>query len=532
MNKIGSIGELLLDRAGREENRVFMISPNGAAMTYGALARSAQRLASALDERGVRPGDHVVLALGNRPEFLEIWFALSLLGAVTVPIDPMEAGERLRHVIADSDAAWLLAQPDSSACASGLGLSKTIRAVFSIDTRLPGMPSPGVESLRELHDAAPVRSYAPRRREDNVCSILYTSGSTGDPKGVIYSSRQYIEHARTFNELARVTADDTFYTCLPLFHHSAACLTTIGSLIARSRMALSERFGASTFWEEVGATSSTLFHAIGSMLTALLAETPSDREKTHLVRIAISGGLTKERLDEVQTRFGLQVAEVYGMTEIGLAIMNPKSSRRPGSLGVAVPYCEATILRDDGAEAAAMETGELVFREREPGILFSGYYKRPELSAEFRRGGHLHTGDLAYKAGDGFFYFVDRKKDSLQRSGTLSSLAIESKLGRHPTIRGVAVVARPGGDGDDMLVAFVVIRPGASLTAEQFFMFAEQVLPGRAVPDYVEFLEDFPMTPTNKVRKSELRARELSTATARRMRLLDQGRRSGPEPVF
>lgn len=510
-----TIAEELLEKALQEADRCFVTSSDGMRTTYSDLALHAQEVASALRAQGVSRGDHVALLLPNRQEFLFSWFALSLLGAIIVPLNPEHRGETLLHFLNDADVKWVIVDGRRSgeyhsAIERAPGVERTFAWMFG-SRELSKTTTTCLDALREGHVGA---TYSPVSISHDINSILYTSGTTGLPKGVMISNHQYLAHARVFARWAGLGPQDNLYTCLPLFHHNAECITTIAALCCSGEMFLAERFSASRFWHEISQARATVFNAVGAMLMMLVGREPTAEETGHRVRLIVSAGLAQEQFENVQTRFGVRVTEVYGMSELGLALMNPLSQPRPGSLGVPVDHCEAAVVRDDGTRAEVDEPGELILREREPGILFRGYYNHPDATARFRRDGWLHTGDRAHVDAAGYFYFGGRIVDSIRRRGeNISPAQVELILTSHPGIELAAVVGIPSPLGEHDVLACVVPSGGWDLAPEEVYEYAAGVMPAYMLPEYIRIMRELPLTATNRVKKHVLRDAGIDDAT-------------------
>jgi crotonobetaine/carnitine-CoA ligase len=296
--------------------------------------------------------------------------------------------------------------------------------------------------------------------------------------------------------------DDIFFTFLPLYHFNAQCLTTVTTLIAEAEMVLSDKFSASRFWDEIRKYKATQFNYLGAVIPILAKQSPKPDDLDNPVRVGFGAGCPQAVMDEVEKRFGFKCLEGFGMTEIGIPIHVRVNDRRPGSCGKVLDIYEIKLVDDEDNEVPVGEPGEIIFRPREPFTMMLGYYNMPEKTLETYRNLWFHTGDLAKKDKDGYFYFVDRKKDALRRRGeNISSFEVERAINTHPAVLESAAVAVKSELAEDEVKICVVLKPGAALTPEELIKHANDRMPYFAVPRYVEFMESLPKTPTERVQK-------------------------------
>jgi crotonobetaine/carnitine-CoA ligase len=348
-----------------------------------------------------------------------------------------------------------------------------------------------------------------------VAAILYTSGTTGPPKGVMIPHNAYavagLEFVRNY---VRIRADDVLYTSLPLFHVNAQQLTTMGALISGRPMALAERFSASGFFDDLARHGATVFNYIGAMLTMLHKQPPRPDDARGPARLAIGGAAPASLWRDFERRFGLRILEIYGLTETATVCLgNPPDDVRVGRVGMPVSWAEVRVEDGEGVEAPPDAPGEIVVRARRPDTLFLGYYRREEATAEAMRGGWFHTGDRGVRDADGYFTFLDRLKDCIRRRGeNISSYEVERTLNEHPAVAESAAVGVPSDLGEEEVKAYVVLRPGAELAPAELIEFCSVRMADFMVPRYVELREELPKTATQRVQKFALRAEGIGGA--------------------
>jgi carnitine-CoA ligase len=286
------------------------------------------------------------------------------------------------------------------------------------------------------------------------------------------------------------------------------------AMIAEAEMVLSDKFSASRFWDDIRKYKATQFNYLGAVIPILnkQAEKPDDHDNP--VRIAFGAGCPQNVMDQFEKRFGVTCMEGFGMSEIGLAIHVTVGDRRPGSCGKVLDIYEIKLVDDFDNEVPIGEPGEILFRPKEPFTMMLGYYNMPEKTLESYQNLWFHTGDLAKKDADGYYYFVDRKKDSLRRRGeNISSFEVERAINTHPKVLESAAVAVSSELAEDEVKICVVLKPGETLTHEELIKHAADRMPYFAVPRYVEFLESLPKTPTERVQKFQLRQAGITANT-------------------
>jgi len=504
-----SNAELLERRAEEDPDRVFLRFGAGA-WTFREARDTVARLAGGLRSSGVGVGDKVAVMLPNSPAFVFSSLACAWVGAVEVPLNTALKGDVLRHQIADSDTALaivdagLLARFDA-ACPAAAAVTRVV---------VGDAPSADdVARFDDLSDAEPIARTPVR--VSTLAAIMYTSGTTGRAKGVEVTHGHAGRFARDWIEAVRYTREDVLLTPLPLFHTIARTLGVLPTLMLGSQICVVPRFSASGFWDDVRRYDPTVVHGIFGIVPILLNMSPRPDDRDHRVRSFYIGpsGLSPA----FEARFGIEVIEVYGATETGVVtVFEPDGERRPGSCGRAnsATY-EVDLFDDEDRPVADGEIGELVVRSREPWTMLTGYYGRPEETAVAFRNLWFHTGDYGRRDEDGFYYFVDRKKDAIRRRGeNITSSDVERAVNAHPAVAENAVIAVPSDLGEDEVMACIVLHPGTELDYVEMIRFLDDRLPYFMVPRYLEVLPELPKTANEKVQKVELRHRGQDGLTA------------------
>lgn len=479
-------------------------------ITYQQLQEQSLKVAGLFHGLGIRKGDRVCLFLQNCPEFLYCWFGLARLGAIGVPINTAYKHEETAYIINDAGAVVLVchrslldviqqARKKAPQLAQVLVLNDTGEDLQADDDFQALL-----RRTQSYSNTKTVRSY-------DVSMLVYTSGTTGKPKGVMITHEMYVAAGQGFATWTEATPADRFFTCLPYFHANTHYYSTMGSLAAGASLVMVERFSATRFWEQVRQSGATIVNFIGMMLPVLLKQPQTEAERDHAVRLFYgSPAFPPDVLAAFEARFGLRVLIGFGTTETCYGTIERIGlSRRPGSSGFPRWHPdprftnEIRIVDENSNPLLPNQVGEIAIRN--PAVT-PGYWHDEQRTHEALRGGWFHTGDLGRLDEDGYLYVVDRKKDVIRRRGeNISSQEVEEVLRRHPKILDCAVIAVPSELGEDEVKAVIVPRPGEPLTPEEVIYWCAERLAYFKVPRYLEFRDDLPRTPSLRVRKDLLR---------------------------
>ena len=514
------LGSILRDRADAHGDRPYLRYGDGGWVTYGEMNERANRIANGLIARGVQRGESVSVMLPNCEEFLQCWYGILKAGAVMSSINTAYKGDFLSWTINLVEARTLFI---SDAFLDRLDFIRDelplLERVIVVPSAAPTGPDPAVafEPLESLMQAPATEPGVEYSWTDDA-RIMFTSGTTGRSKGVIkqnaadyFSARGSLQYMSTRRG---VPVDDmhaeTWFSCLPLFHSNAQVLCAYPALIAGGRVAYVERFSGTRFWEQAIDMGATMFNGIGAMLYFLWNQPPSDLDRAHSVHSVLAAPAPRDIYFEFEERFGLQLIEGYGLTETGVCtVMDPTQPVRLGSCGRANPGYEVTIVEPGTDRPLPPETpGEIVVDMKIPNIVMRAYYGMPEKTAEDFRNLKLHTGDLGRMDADGYVYFMDRVKDYIRRRGeNVSSMEVERQIAAHPQVKECSVIgvkADEGASSEDEIMVVLVADEGAPDPAELTHWMAER-MPYFMVPRYIRVVEALPKTPTERVRKTELR---------------------------
>jgi len=499
----------------------FLCIESVTARTYGLTtgdvgwaeaAAQVEQLRTAYAAAGYGHGHRVGLMLENRPAFLFHWFALNALGVSVVPIHA-----ELRV----ADLAYLIAHSGIVLAVTLCGGVQAVRAAVQhagrelpvVESNSPAFPAP---SARAPHDANAVGSHT-------ECALLYTSGTTGRPKGCILSNAYFLRCGRWYAQLDGVCSvrrdAERIITPLPLNHVNAMAFSTMVVLVAGGTLVQLDRFHPSSWWQSVRDTRATIVHYLGVMPAMLLAAAVDAADRAHGVRWAFGAGVDRKHHAPFEARFGFALVEAWAMTETGAAacVMAHREPRHVGTncFGRAEPFMQVRLVDEDGVDVATGVAGELLVRASADDPrrdFFAGYLSDESATQQAWAGDWFHTGDVVRRDAQGNLYFVDRKKNVIRRSGeNISAVEVESVLNQHPLVRASAVAATPDALRGDEVLACVIMREGvaAAQRAEVAASIVELALEQLAyykAPGYVAFVAELPLTPSQKIQRGELRA--------------------------
>ncbi len=491
----------------------------GDAYSYTQVWDLALERAAALAALGLSRGETVVCMLDNNLDAILTWFAANFLGAIWVPVNTALKGEYLRHQVCDAGAAIAVTESDYAQRIAEIAgqlpeLKHLIVRGQSPTTAIP--PSLSTRSLADIAAAPPLAQPVTVEPSD-LSMLIYTSGTTGPSKGCMIS-HNYICNVAA-NTAAMRDPRYTLWTPLPLFHLNAAGTSVLATAVNRATLSIAPRFSLSGFWGDIKRSGAQQVSILGTMITLIAAmpDTPEMAECHGQIKHAGGAPWTPELIETWKTRFGVQKAgnSVFGLTEASFITSNPNGLDAPlGASGRRNGDFDVRIVDDTDNELPDGEAGEIVVRPRKPHVMFEGYWRRPEATMAVLRNLWFHTGDIGRFDQDGWFWFVDRKKDYLRRRGeNISSYELESTFRKHPDIADVAVHAVPSALTEDDIKVTAVLAEGARLTEEQLCRWSLDRLPYFAVPRYVEFRSALPRNATGKVLKVQLRDEGVTPAT-------------------
>jgi crotonobetaine/carnitine-CoA ligase len=469
--------------------------------SYRQLWDNARRLAGELQQRGMRSGDRFALLMANHPEFVEAMIAASITGTVFVPIDARTRGEKLAFMLRRASCRGALVADYALA---GLASVAPLEWTLVLRSGEPVSESPELarsESLDALSDLPVPEVDLADRDPGAAWQVLFTSGTTGDPKGIVIDQRRYIATALLAKALCGYRSDDRLYTGLSLTHANAQTLTLGSALVHGLRAVISRRFTRSRLWDITRHFGCTTFTLLGGMTTAVYAAVPRSDDADNPVRFVLSAGMPSAIWADFERRFGVQILEFYGAAEGGLTL-KPIGQGPIGSIGRPPATLRHRIVREDGGECGPNEPGELWFKNADGTPIRVEYLEDPEASARKCEGGWLHSGDVVRQDDDGWLYFEYRHGGGLRRNGEfIQPAAIEKSIAELPAVDDVyvyGVPARAGAPGEKDVVAAVVPADREAFDPQAVFAHCRTSLGASLVPSYVQVVAEIPKTASEK----------------------------------
>jgi crotonobetaine/carnitine-CoA ligase len=512
-----------LDAAVARDGGHPLLRCEGTDTTVGALQAASRNVAAALHEWGIEPGDRTAIMMRNVPDFVSVWFGVARSGSVEVPVHTAHRGPLLEHILSESEARVLFCDAEFVPRLEGLALPALERIVI----RGGDAPAPAGVIVHHLDEALaerPARN-GPALSGDSVSCILYTSGTTGPSKGVVLTHSANLALARANIALMEYTPDDVLYTAFPLFHVNAKFTSVTSAMIVGARLVLDDAFSASRFWDRMREEGVTSFNYMGGLLSILVKQPVRPDDRDHPVTRAYGGACPPKLWAPFEERFGVRLHEHYGMTEVGIAVQNTRTARRPGSMGKPAPYFEIRLADEHDREVPQGTIGEVQIRPREPGLILREYWRRPEATLEAFRNLWFHTGDRARADEDGFLFYADRLKDSIRRRGeNISSYELESVIGAFASVVECAAYGVPSDLGEDDVMVAVVPSPERGIDVDELIAYCEDQLARFAVPRYVRVMDALPKNSSQRVQKFRLREEGVTPET------IDRGPRAGARP--
>ena len=485
------------------EDRSYL--PSGFELSYGEAGRRVEALADLYRRAGYGVGHHVATLLENRPEHVLHTLALNTIGACCVPINPDYRAAEIAYLVDHSEPELILTLGERQASIEQALAQSTHRPRVVVAESIAGFLE---KAARPARDTRPV--------PETPASILYTSGTTGRPKGCILSHGYEIASGAWYASLGGIaglrTAEDRIYNPLPLYHANAGVVSLMGAIVTGNCQIQPDRFHPQRWWREVAETGATVVHYLGVIAPVLLKLPPGEHERRHKVRFGIGAGIEPELHAAFEKRFGFPMVELWGMTEMVRVLGDTVEPRQVGTraFGRAMPGIEVRVVDDADRDVAQGQPGEMLVRhsaETPRRGCFSGYLKDEAATESGWRGGWFHTGDVVWRGPDGMLHFVERKKNIIRRSGeNIAAAEVEAVLLTHPDVQQVAVMAVQDELRDEEVLACVVLKRAMAEeeAATALFHHCNERLAYYKPPGWIHIVESLPTTGTQKIQKHNI----------------------------
>jgi len=499
-----TLPELLRRSAAAHPEKASLIA-GSRVLTYRALREEALRLAAVLRGLGLRHGERVVMMLPNAPEFVVAYFAIQEAGGTVVPVNTLFKPDEVRHLLQDSGAPLAVTlrtfYPTVREAAGGLAGRPRI---LVLDGEEGALSAPDLTLAEGMRHAQQTPAEAPAAE---VAACLYTSGTTGRPKGALLTHANILANIASFGQVIRCAPEDVFCCVLPMFHSFAATVMTLFPISVGATVVVEPRFAPESLLRTLSERRCTFFAGVPAMY-ALLASLPDVRADLSALRLCVSGGapLPVEVLHRFEGRYGIPIYEGYGPTECSPALtVNPPSGKRKvGSVGLPLPGVEIRVVDEGGRPVGTGEVGEVTAKG--PNVML-GYLNRPAETAAVLRDGWFYTGDLGRLDEEGYLTIVDRKKDMLIVGGlNVYPREVEAVLEAHPAVAEAAVIGVPDPVKGEEPLAFVALRAGQAASGQDLLRSLRARLAAFKVPKRIIFLEALPRNATGKVLKHVLKS--------------------------
>ena len=507
-----TLPKLLDHRSESNPDRTFLIFEDpdrkSSSWSYKDFNEKVNQTANALVRLNINKGDKVNIHLNNCPEFLFGWFALSKIGAVMVPTNPISPPDELMYPINHSESVLTITQVDL------VEAVKNVRSKCELLNTILVVGDFQDEDQSTLSFKQAIKDESKKYNSDNItpddeAAILYTSGTTSLPKGVIVTHANYIFLGEQISKNVGLNSDDRWHLHLQLFHGNAQYYSTMTALTVGASIALMSKFSASRFVEQLKTYKCTVASSLSTPMRMILAQKPKPSDKSHDLRLMIfAQNLTDDQYKEWATRFRIPLLQIFGMTEtMGQPLVNPLDGlRKHSSIGFPALGYQCRVVDESGNEVTQGQVGQLIVKGI-PGVtILKSYYKNDEATKNAIKNGWLYTGDVVKIDSDGYYYFVDRASDLIRRSGeNISAGEIESIIKLHEAIEDAAVVGISDTMYDEAIIGFVTLKPNQSVSEEELKEYCSQKMSKSKIPEKIKILNEFPRTSTGKTQKNKLR---------------------------
>ncbi len=497
-----SHADLLEEKAGKNPRKQWLYFEDQV-FTLGEMDRNANRVANCLKSLGGAPGKGLAIMMRNSPRWLDVFFAAEKLGMFIVPVNIALRGDQLAHIFNHSKSSIAVIDEDL------LPIYEAVAERVTGIERVAVNPVAGGSGIAaDMVDLDEAYSFPETRPPDkynteDLCLIMYTSGTTGLPKGVVYKYQNTNVKALSLLGRLLVSEDDIAYTCYPLFHANALFLSITPSLHAGCKMVVDAKFSASRFWDQMRRYGVTTFNGLGAVMPILMKQPPKTNDGDNPVRFILSAGCPADMWEDFEQRFGLQIFEGYGAVDGGAVLLMNLGTAPVGSMGKPIG-AKIRVVDAEGKDVATREPGEMIawVGNRKDSV---EYHEDSKATSAKVRDGWLYTGDLVYRDERGYVYFVGRNTESMRVGGeNVSALEVENAVLKHPDVLECAAYAVPSEMAEDEIMVTMACVEGKQVDPAQLADFLREHLAKFAVPRYYRIIPEMPKTETHRIIKKDL----------------------------
>ncbi|MBN1470422.1 MAG: AMP-binding protein [Syntrophaceae bacterium] len=500
-----SWAELIEEKARKYGDRTFLIFEDRE-FTFRQMDENANKVANFLLKLGAGKGKGIAIIMGNCPQYLDVFIGSQKIGMYSIPINTSLRGDSLLYIIDHSDAEFVVIDEEFldvyKKIAEKIEKKKTVIVNRSIPAGAAALPQ-GMLNLLEVY-SQPSNKPDVKYDKNDICFILYTSGTTGLPKGVMYRYGKTTVKLLSIPAIALYKKSDILYTSLPLFHGNALWLCVTQAMHRGCKVVLARKFSASRFWDEIRKHKVTAFNTIGAMIPILMKQPPKNNDNVNNVRFTLSAACPVDDWEKFEKRFGIKIYEAYGSVDGGgKSIMN-LGNAPVGSIGKPTLNTVYRLVDNEGNDVPDGTPGQLIFESKGKKKSVE-YFKNETAGNDKLKGGWIYTGDLVKRDKDGYLYFVGRNAEFMRIKGeNVSAYEVEHTIQKHPSVLEAAVYAVPSELAEDEIMACVSLVDGHTLKEADLVEFLKEDLAKFAVPRFVKIVKEFPKTETQRIIKKEL----------------------------
>lgn len=498
---------LLAEKVALCPNKKFLVfedkNEQQFTLTYKQFKQRVDRLSNVFINLEIKKGDNVTLHLPNSLDFFVSWFALVNIGAIMVPTNILSTETEMEYILSHSNSVLLITEETYlekfKVLRSNLpSLNNILLARCSRNKYADKNMDLLIERAEETIPAIPLQS-------EDVAAMLYTSGTTSKPKGVHITHANYIFVGEVMSKSIRLTPEDRQFIVLPLFHGNAQYYSTMSALSVGASVAITEKFSASRYLKQAKRLKATVGSLFAAPIRMILNQKYDSADKNNNLRLIwFAQALTENQIAQFQENFDTKLLHLYGMTEtIATPLMNPLDGIQK-NMGIGKPTIgyEVKVINEFGEEVSRGDVGQLIVKGTPGRTLMKGYFNNEKATNETLQNGWLYTEDNVRVDNDGYFFFVDREKDMIKKAGeNIATNEIETVLAEHPSVYESAVIGVPDEIRDETIKAFIILHSGLEVSDEEIKIFCSTKLAKFKIPEYIEFVTEFPRTSVGKIQK-------------------------------